>query len=274
MTHGHSPLNSYLTTQITGHMVHEEETTLFVDGLGFWSRGANLFIEGTDTTVGHKMNLFIQVDSAVDSRAATLFIKNTQDFVAEDKSGFLFIEGAIATQSASAPLYIQNDAINNAMSLFIKAPGTSKDHIPFSRTAPLFINRPDESVAMTLFMKAVDNPVNAYASLYTRSALEDEKVMTLAMPNVASIPINSFSSLMIQGVEIASDDTLTLMTDGHGTLNNTMSLVVKQETVPLNSYINMYTMGAYLLPENMNLVMPNVHDESTLNSIPLYIFGW
>jgi hypothetical protein len=106
-----------------------------------------------------------------------------------------------------------------------------------------------------------------------RSAIETTDTMTLVIPDVASIPVNSYAPLMIQGVEIPTD-SITLMTEAHGTMNAVAPLMIKQNTASLNSYINLYVMGAFLDNDNITLALPDVVDDSPTNSIPLYVFGW
>jgi hypothetical protein len=57
-------------------------------------------------------------------------------------------------------------------------------------------------------------------------------------------------------------------------MNAVATLMVKQETVSLNSYINLYTMGAFLDNSNITLALPDVVDDSPTASIPLYVLGW
>lgn len=281
-------VNSYATMQMTGHIKSSASATLYLDSVGLTNRLIFLSVTGADNEVNSYAPLIITGGTAgsisvhdaitlymptpLASAGRPLFIKNTETSLLQTKTEYLFIEGSLDTARGSIPLYLLNDALTASMTLFIRTPSGKKNYIPFSRGIPLFINRPDESIAIPLFLKAVDNVANSYTTLYTRSAIESTDSITLAMPNIQSIEINTYATLMVEGV-IDTTDSITLVTDAHGTLNATMNLMLQQETGFPNSYINLFTAGAYLHNDNITLVMPATNAAST-DSMTLYVLGW
>lgn len=249
-------------------------TTLFIDGLGFTNRMGYLFIEGTDTRVNSFASLFAKVDNGTATFGRTLFIP-TQTEIVVSKGRTLWINGNYASSNITAPLFVQNDASTGTMSLYIGTPDGWNNSVPTGRGAPLFINRPDESVAMSLFLKAFDTGANTFASLHTISFLTSSKSMTLAMPNITSIPVNTYAPLTIEGME-PSIKSMDLYVLGHGVFPGSASLFIKQETgLGPNSFASLFVRGVDGIPtKSMTLTIPNVIDNSPLLSIPLYVLGW
>lgn len=287
---GHYDVNSYATLATSGMIEVNEDITLFTDAVGVMNKIAYLLINGhvnsvntyaplyvfggTTGTYGSWSGIPLYMPTPSYERGMPLFIRNTQPNVPVVADRFLFIGGRMWPLSEALTLYLENEAIDAAMTLYIKAPYGSghAGNIPFERGMPLFINRPDESIWIPLFLKAADDVINSYATLHIRSAIEVNNNITLAIPNVTSQPLNSYISLQMDGA-IGSADSATLFTDAHGVLSGSTTLVVKQETGILNSYAALYTTGAYLDNASMTLVLPSVVGEFT-QSIPLHIFGW
>jgi hypothetical protein len=272
-THGHASVNTYASLHVTGATGTNDNAELFVDGLGVTNGVGLLYIVGSLNLVNTFAPLHLQVDNGAHNDANTLYLLNTQTEVATTQSKTLYIKGSMWPSNASAPLFLMNEWIETSATLFIRAPGVLKNAVPFGRGAPLFINRPDESIAMTLFIKAFDTGANTFATLHTISTIADTDNITLVIPNVTSIPINSYTTLATKGL-IVTTDSMDLFTHGRGTINGVASLFIKQGNQPLNTYATLFTTGVEGVPvDNIPLVIPGVIDP-TLASIPFYIFGW
>jgi hypothetical protein len=272
--HGHASVNTYASLHVTGATEINDNADLFVDGLGATNGVGLLYIVGSVNAVNTFAPLHLQVDNGSYNDANTLYLLNTQTEVAVTQGKTLYLEGSMWPSNASAPLFLMNEWIETSATLFVRAPGVLKNAVPFGRGAPLFINRPDESIAMTLFMKAVDTTTNTFATLHTISTVADTDSITLAIPNVASVPINSYATLATEGL-VVTIDSIDLFTHGRGTFNGAASLFIKQGNQPLNTYATLFTTGVEGVPvDNITLAIPSVIDDSTLASIPFYIFGW
>lgn len=286
-TVGHDDLNSYATLQVTGMIEANGGITLFTDSIGVYNRIGYLFVEGhlfdlnsyaplhilggTPGTYGSDSTLPLILDAAF-QRGMPLFIQNDESNVPISEGRFLYIAGTSYLYNGSVDLYLQNDAIDGSVTLLIVGEGTTPGYLPAERGIPLFINRPDESTFLNLFCKALDDWTNSYITLHVRSAIEETGAITLAIPNVAAEGVNTYATLTTTGM-IVSSGSVTLATDAHGEMNGTMTLVAKQETSLLNTYVNMYVAGAYLDNASMTLAMPEVTDSST-GTVPFYVFGW
>lgn len=288
MTKGHYDVNSYTTLAVSGMIEVTDDTTLYIDSVGLINKIGYLFIEGyvnavntyaplyifggTDGTYGKWGSIPLYMPTPSYEQGMPLFIKNTQSNVPMSLGRFLFIEGRMWPTGDNMTLFLENDAIDGEMTLYIRTPWGKKNYIPYYRGITLFINRPDESWYIPLFMKALDDGINSYITLHTRSAVAENDNITLAMPNVASQPLNSYISLMTEGA-VETTDSATMFTTAHGVLTGSATLMIKQETGVPNSYITLHTKSAYLDNESMTLVIPETLDENN-DSIPLYVFGW
>jgi hypothetical protein len=285
---GHSPSNSYITLLLTGGVSASDDCPLFIDGYTYREKYGYLYINGytneinsysplfiqvgTDGLYGTQGNMTLYMPTPMQDHMGFLFIKNTQASVPQSLARTLIINGAVSGDYGSINLFLNNTGEYDVLPLYIKAPGTWKNHIPSCRGIPLFINRPDESVMCSLFCKAYDDGANSYIPLHIYSTIQTTDDMTLVIPNVVSPPVNSYINSFIAG-HINLNDDISLYNCGFLTANSYLNMVVNPNNGAVNSYTSLFINGVYIIDNNMILVMPDVYSYS-YTALPAYIFGW
>ncbi len=276
--------------------------SLFMDGLGITNGIGPLYIEGHRNEVNSYISLFVAVDNVASNESNTLYLKNTQTELLINNTNTLYINGNYDSSSDNITLYVMNEGITDSIPLFIKTPPGFTNATPIGSSNTLFINRPDESIAIPLFLKAFDTGSNAFIPLHTRSAITvNTPDLDLSMPNVTSIPINSYMTLAVDGVgTINSGSDPELFIKGVGSETDTIPLFIQQSNVALNTFTTLFIPGvAGILPQSggtisinttsisigsvgvdmtpppttITLAMPSVSG-FPVDSIPLYVFGW
>jgi len=211
-TKGHVAVNTFAALHTTGSIAVDTtppDPTLYVDGLGVTNRTGLLYVEGVgNPTTNTFAPLFVQVDNgSINDGTVTLYVPNTQTSADVPATGSrtLFIQSEITAMGKVATLFVEGTGTFDSAPLYIKATGVLPGAVPLGRGAPLFINRPNEAVAMSLFCKALDNPVNSTMPLHTISfltAATTPPALTLVIPEVTSVPLNSYASLYVGGMGI------------------------------------------------------------------------
>ncbi len=252
-----------------------------------------------DSSLSSSQISYFHITDNIEFESAPLFIDGVGE---EEIERTLFIEGRTHQTNSSIPLYVENLAIDNFCPLYVRADGMWEGLIPYGEGRPLYLYNQGEDQNIVLFCRG-DSPINSLVSLHIVSKISENESITLAMPNVKSDLLNSCISLCVTG-GIPVDENIDLYTYGHGVVSepmenfwllengesvlcengndiillesstdNTITLMVKQDNKPINTFMPLYVFGAHFEDENITLAMPNTIDYDN-KSIPLYLFGW